>query len=177
MQSHQRYFPLGANRFAFVANAGEPDVVRAGNERVLESRLEDASFTFERDVAVGIAELARRTERITFFAGAGSYADKAERVEALVRKLGGGDATVEAARLAKADQAAELVREFPELEGHIGAEYARLAGYPEAVCMAIEEHYLPDSARGPLPQTEAGRILAAADRIDTLNVSFELGQK
>jgi tetrameric-type glycyl-tRNA synthetase beta subunit len=177
MQSHQRYFPLGGNRFAFVANAGDPAVVRAGNERVLESRLGDASFTFERDLAVGIDELAKRTGRITFFAGAGSYADKAARMEGLVRKLGGGDATAEAARLAKADQAAELVREFPELEGHIGAEYARHAGYPEAVTVAIEEQYLPDSARGPLPQTEAGRTLAAADRIDTLNVSFELGQK
>jgi len=177
MQSHQRYFPLGGNRFAFVANGGDAEIVRSGNERVLESRLEDASFTFERDVAVGVDELARRTARITFFAGAGSYADKGARVEALVRRLGGGDATVEAARLAKADQAAELVREFPELEGHIGAEYARLAGYPEAVCAAIEEQYLPESARGPLPQTEAGRILAAADRIDTLNISFELGHK
>ncbi len=177
MQSHQRYFPLGGNRFAFVANGGDPEIVREGNERVLESRLEDASFTFERDVALGIAELAKRTAGITFLTGGGTYGDKATRVEALVRKLGGGDAPAEAARLAKADQAAELVREFPDLQGYIGAEYARLAGYPEAVCVAIQEHYLPDSAQGPLPQTEAGRLLAAADRIDSLNVSFELGHK
>ena len=177
MQSHQRYFPLGGNRFAFVANGGEPETVRLGNERVLNGRLEDALFTFERDVAVGIDELAQRTVGITFFAGAGSYGDKAQRLVRLVEELGGGDASREAARLAKADQAAELVREFPELEGYIGAEYARLAGYPEAVCAAIEEHYLPESAHGPLPQTEAGRILAAADRIDTLNVAFELGHQ
>jgi tetrameric-type glycyl-tRNA synthetase beta subunit len=177
MQSHQRYFPLPGNRFAFVANGGDPDVVRAGNERVLRGRLEDAAFTFERDVAVGIDELANRLGSITFFAGAGSYGDKTARVSKLVEQLGGGDASREAARLAKADQAAELVREFPELEGHIGAEYARLAGYPEAVCAAIEEHYLPESAHGALPQTEAGRILAAADRIDTLNVAFELGHQ
>jgi glycyl-tRNA synthetase beta chain len=177
MQSHQRYFPLGGNRFAFVANGGEPETVRRGNERVLNGRLEDALFTFERDVAVGIDELAQRTVGITFFAGAGSYGDKAQRLVRLVEQLGGGDASREAARLAKADQAAELVREFPELEGYIGAEYARLAGYPEAVCAAIEEHYLPESAHGPLPQTEAGRILAAADRIDTLNVAFELGHQ
>jgi glycyl-tRNA synthetase beta chain len=177
MQSHQRYFPLTGNRFAFVANRGDPDVVRAGNERVLRGRLEDAAFTFERDVAVGIDELANRLGSITFFAGAGSYGDKTARVSKLVEQLGGGDASREAARLAKADQAAELVREFPELEGYIGAEYARLAGYPEAVCAAIEEHYLPESAHGPLPQTETGRILAAADRIDTLNVAFELGHQ
>jgi glycyl-tRNA synthetase beta chain len=177
MQSHQRYFPLGGSRFAFVANGGEPDVVRAGNERVLEGRLEDASFTFERDVAVGVEGLAERLATITFVAGAGSFADKTARLERLVAALGGGEATAEAARLAKADQAAELVREFPDLEGHIGAEYARLAGYPEAVCAAIEEHYLPDSAGGPLPQTEAGRVLAAAEKLDNLTVAFALGQR
>jgi glycyl-tRNA synthetase beta chain len=177
MQSHQRYFPLGDNRFAFVANGGDPEVVRAGNENVLEGRLDDASFTFERDVGVGIDALAERLGAITFFAGAGSFADKAERLRKLVQELGGGEASLEAARLAKADQASELVREFPELEGHIGAEYARLAGYPEAVSAAIDEQYLPDSAGGPLPQTEAGKVLAAADKLDTLTTSFSLGHR
>jgi glycyl-tRNA synthetase beta chain len=177
MQSHQRYFPLGGNRFAVVSNGGDPDTVRTGNETVLEGRLDDATFTFERDVAAGIEELARRLDSIVFFAGAGTFADKTGRLRRLVDRLGGGDASLEAARLAKADQAAELVREFPELEGYIGAEYARLAGYPEAVCAAIAEQYLPDSAGGPLPSTEPGRVLAAADKIDTLEVSFSLGHK
>ncbi len=177
MQSHQRYFPLEANRFAFVANGGDPETVRAGNENVLEGRLDDASFTFERDVKVGIDRLAERLGAITFFTGAGTLADKTERLGSLVAKLGGGEATLEAARLAKADQASELVREFADLEGHIGAEYARLAGYPEAVCAAIDEQYLPDSRGGPLPQTEAGKVLAAADKLDTLIVSFSLDHK
>jgi glycyl-tRNA synthetase beta chain len=177
MQSHQRYFPLGANRFAVVANGGDPDTVRAGNETVLEGRLDDATFTFERDLAAGIEALAGRLGSIVYFAGAGTFADKTERLRGLVDRLGGGDASLEAARLAKADQAAELVREFPELEGHIGAEYARLAGYPEAVSAAIAEQYLPDAARGPLPATDPGRVLAAADKIDTLTVSFSLGHK
>ena len=177
MQSHQRYFPIEGNRFALVANGGEPNVVAAGHTQVLEARLEDASFTFERDVAAGIDALADRLAAITFFAGAGSFAEKAERVAKLVERLGGGDASLEAARLAKADQASELVREFPELEGYIGAEYARLAGYPDAVTKAIEEQYLPDASRGPLPQTEPGKVLAAADKLDTLRVAFELGHK
>jgi glycyl-tRNA synthetase beta chain len=177
MQSHQRYFPLGGNRFAIVANGGDPNTVRAGNEQVLEGRLDDATFTLERDLAAGIEELARRLDSIVYFAGAGTYADKADRLRRLAEGLGGGDASLEAARLAKADQAAELVREFPELEGYIGAEYARLAGFPEAVCGAIAEQYLPDSAGGPLPATEPGRVLAAADKIDTLSVSFSLGHK
>jgi glycyl-tRNA synthetase beta chain len=177
MESHQRYFPLEGNRFAFVANGGDPETVVAGNEGVLEGRLEDASFTFERDVAKGIERLAEEATRITFVAGAGSYGDKVARLEALVEALGGGDASREAARLAKADQAAELVREFPDLEGHIGAEYARLAGFPEAVCAAIDEQYLPDAAGGPLPETETGRVLAAADKVDSLAVAFALGQR
>jgi len=177
MQSHQRYFPLGGNRFAFVANAGEPDVVRAGNENVLEGRLDDASFTFERDVAIGIDALAERLGAITYFKGAGSFADKTERLGNLAAELAGGEATLEAARLAKADQASELVREFPDLEGYIGGQYARLAGYPEAVAAAIEEQYLPDASGGPLPQTEAGKVLAAADKLDALATSFSLGHK
>jgi glycyl-tRNA synthetase beta chain len=177
MQSHQRYLPLGANRFAFVANGGEPELVRAGNERVLEGRLADASFTFERDVQKGIDGLAGELGAITFVAGAGSMADKTARLVRLVSELGGGEASREAARLAKADQAAELVREFPDLEGYIGAEYASLAGYPEAVCRAVEEQYLPDSAGGPLPETEPGRVLAVAERIDNLTVAFALGER
>jgi glycyl-tRNA synthetase beta chain len=177
MQAHQRYFPLGGARFAFVAGGGDPDVVRAGNERVLENRLEDAAFTFERDLKSGIDELAKEIAKITFAEGAGSFADKTVRLGRLVEALGGGEASLEAARLAKADQAAELVREFPDLEGSIGGEYARLAGYPEAVSAAIEEQYLPDAAGGPLPQTEAGRLLAAADKIDNLTVAFALGRR
>jgi glycyl-tRNA synthetase beta chain len=177
MESHQRYFPLEGNRFALVANGGDAATVVAGNETVLEGRLEDASFTFERDVAKGIEGLVEASARITFVAGAGTYGDKVARLEALVEALGGGEASREAARLSKGDQAAELVREFPELEGHIGAEYARLAGFPEAVCAAIDEQYLPDSAGGPLPETETGRVLAAADKIDSLAVAFSLGQR
>ena len=177
IQHHIRAFPLGENRFAFVANGGDPETVRGGLENVVGGRLEDASFTFERDLKVGLDGLAERLGAITFFAGGGSYADKTGRLAKVVEALGGGEAALEAARLAKADQASELVREFPELEGHVGAEYARLAGYPEAVSAAIDEQYLPDAADAPLPQTEAGRVLSAADKIDTLNVSFGLGHK
>src|SRR5262249_39025947 len=131
MQSHQRYFPIEGNRFAVVSNGGDPEVVAAGHTQVLEARLEDATFTFERGAATGLGAQADRPGSIIFFAGAGTFAEKADRVAKLVERLGGGEASLEAARLAKADQASELVREFPELEGYIGAEYARLAGYPD----------------------------------------------
>lgn len=177
MQSHQRYFPLGGSRFAIVANGGDPAVTVPGYTQVLEARLEDAAFTFDRDVALGIEELAARLGRITFFEGGGTLADKTERVGALVAELGGGEEALEAARLCKADQASELVREFADLEGAIGAEYARLAGQPESVCTAIAEHFLPDGADAPLPSTDSGRVLSAADKLDTLRLSFALGHR
>ena len=177
MQSHQRYFPLGGRRFAFVANGGDAATVRLGNERVLTGRLEDASFTYERDVRAGIDDLAARLDTITFVAPVGSFMAKGERLVQLVARLGGGEDAEIAARLAKADQAAELVREFPDLEGHIGAQYARLARYSDAVATAVEEHFLPDSAGGPLPATAAGRAVAAAEKIDNLTVAFAISQR
>ena len=177
MQSHQRYFPLGGTRFAVVANGGDPEIVRVGNTRVLEGRLDDAAFTFDRDVAVGIDALFERLASITFLAGAGSFAEKAERLVELARRLGGDEHALTASRLAKADQASELIREFADLEGHIGANYAQLAGYPDEVWRAIDEQYLPDAADAPLPSTEAGRVVAAADKIDTLATVFGLGKR
>jgi glycyl-tRNA synthetase beta chain len=177
MQSHQRYFPLAGNRFAVVANGGDPGTILPGYRAVLENRLDDAAFVFDRDVGKGIEALAGELGSITFVHGGGSFADKAERLADLVARLGGGPDAVEAARLAKADQAAELVREFADLEGAIGAEYARLAGLGEEVAVAIEDHYLPDGADATLPRTEAGRLVAAADKLDNLTVIFGLGRR
>jgi glycyl-tRNA synthetase beta chain len=177
MQAHQRYFPLAPGRFAFVANGGNVDVVRTGNENVLAGRLEDAAFSYERDVQRGIDRMREELALITFHARAGSFQDKSARLEKLCGALGGGDPSLAAARLAKADQASTMVHELPELEGFIGAHYARLAGQPDAVAAAIEEHYLPESAGGSLPQTAAGRVLAAADKVDNLTVAFALGER
>jgi len=177
MQSHQRYFPLGPGRFAFVANGGNPELIVRGNENVLGGRLDDASFSYARDVALGIEDMAARLDSVRFHAKAGSFADKAERLQGLCDRLGGGDPSREAARLAKADQVSTMVHEFAELEGFMGGVYARLAGAPEAVAAAIEEHYLPDAAGGPLPATAAGRVLSAADKIDNLTVAFAVGER
>ena len=157
MQSHQRYFPLGGARFAFVANGGDPELVRAGNERVLEGRLEDASFTFERDVAARDRGAWRpRSAAITSCAGPGRSPTRPPASSDLVEALGGGEASREAARLAKADQAAELVHEFPDLEGSSAPSTRGSRAIPRRSAAAIEEQYLPDAAGGPLPETEAG---------------------
>ena len=126
---------------------------------------------------VGIDELAERLGAITFFAGAGTYADKTTRLVGARPRARRRRGAVEAARLAKADQASELVREFPELEGHIGAEYARLAGYPEAVCAAIEEQYLPDAAEGRCRRRKPGGCSPRPTSSTRWSTAFGLGHK
>ena len=193
MQSHQRYFPLltpeGRPRphFCFVANSG-PDAaetVVTGNERVVRGRLDDAAFSLAKDLEVGLEGLASGLGRISFHARAGSLADKTARIEALVAMLAdeiSSDAQTRehalvAARLAKADQASRLVGEFAELEGYVGAVYARRAGLPEPVAEAIGEQYLPDAAGAAAPGSLAGALVALADKLDSVATAFGLGEQ
>ena len=178
MQSHQRYFPLGGARFAFVANGGDPELVRAGNERVLEGRLEDASFTFERDVRRGIDGLAGELGAITFVAGAGQHGRQDGAPRAARRR------SWAAARRHARPRASPRPTRPPSSFGSSRSSRATSApstpaspAIREAVCRAIEEQYLPDAAGGPLPETEPGRVLAVAERIDNLAVAFALGER
>ena len=178
MQSHQRYLPLGGARFAFVANGGDPDLVRAGNERVLEGRLDDAAFTFERDVAKGVDELAAMLGTITFVAGGGQHGrqDRAARPRSSRSSAAGrpparrpGSRRPTRPPSSCGSSRSSRVTSAPSTRDS--------PGYPDAVCNAIEEQYLPDSAGGPLPASEAGKVLAVAERIDNLTVAFSLGER
>jgi glycyl-tRNA synthetase beta chain len=189
MQSHQRYFPVRVAggelepRFVFVANGGDPDVVRAGNEEVLVGRLDDAAFAHRRDLDRGLETMVLELGRVTFLEGSGSIADKVARIGPLVERLCAGNglpadvraAAVRAAALCKADLVSGLVSEFADLEGYAGSLYARAAGEDEAVCTAIEEHHRPREAGGELPSTPAGAVLSIADKADTLAVAFGRG--
>ena len=193
MQSHQRYLPLadadGARHAGFltVVNSGpEHDAtVRAGNERVLAGRLDDAAFSLEQDLQRGLEAMAASLDRITYHVRAGSLADRTARIRALVDTLlagagiAGDDAehAREAARLAKADQASVMVAQFAELEGEVGAEYARRAGLPDAVAQAIGEQFLPDGAGAPPPASVPGAVLALADKLDALVTGFAIGER
>lgn len=192
MQGHQRYFPLqdesGALLPAFLAvSNGDPahaDVITRGNEGVLDARLQDAEFSFDKDLEAGLDALDRRLDAIVFHQRLGSMAAKRDRLvdgAAEVAAAVGADpdtreAAVAAARLAKADQGAVLVAEFSELEGYVAAEYARRAGVPEEVARAVEEHYLPEGAASPPPASAAGAVLAAAERIDNLVGAFAVDE-
>ncbi len=191
MREHQRYFPVrGADgrlmaRFVAVHNGtGEHiDIVRAGNEKVLKARLDDAAFFFREDLAVPLAERVDELKKVVFREDLGSVYQKVERLIALGGVIAGMlDVSDEdrrrvarAALLSKADLVTGMVYEFPELQGVMGREYALRSNEDPGVAEAIFEHYLPRGAGDAFPATVAGRILAIADRIDNLVGAFGLG--
>lgn len=192
MQGHQRYFPLqdesGALLPMFLAvSNGDPAraaIITRGNEGVLDARLQDAEFSFDKDLEAGLDALDRRLDAIVFHKRLGSMAAKRDRLVAGVGELAHAvgadpatrDSAERAARLAKADQGAVLVAEFSELKGYVAAEYARRAGVPEEVAQAVEEHYLPEGASSPLPASEAGALLAAAERVNNVVGAFAVNE-
>lgn len=192
MQSHQRYFPLTTEDgalmagFLYVMNADPAAAagITAGNERVLEGRIEDAEFSFDQDLKVGIEAMAGRLDTVVFHSRLGSLAAKTARLQRLVTiiadllKLDGPDRqnAAVAARLAKADQVSVMVQEFSDLEGYMGSVYARLEGYTADICTAIEEHYLPLFSGGEVPSTVTGAMLAIADKVDNLMGAFSVDE-
>ncbi|MBM3664219.1 MAG: glycine--tRNA ligase subunit beta, partial [Actinobacteria bacterium] len=192
MQSHQRYMPLhspdGALVPAFLAvSNGDPaaaEIIIRGNEDVLDARLQDAVFSYERDVAAGLEQLDGRLDDIVFHVRLGTLADKRDRLRAGVADIwtaagipaGSLEVAEEAAALAKVDQGAILVAEFSELQGFAASHYARLAGRSDAVADAIAEQYLPEGPDSPVPATEAGALLACAEKVDNLVGAFLIGE-
>ena len=192
MQSHQRYFPLIAGcgslapEFLYVTNGDAADAatITAGNERVLEGRIEDAEFSFDKDLATGIEQMAAELDRVVFHEKIGTLADKTARLVTLTGYLADilqvapdvRDRALEAARLAKADQVSVMVREFADLEGAMGETYARLEGFHEEVAQAIREQFLPDAAGGAPPRTVTGALLATAEKVDNVVAAFAVGE-
>jgi len=190
LQDHQRYFAVESADgtllpwFITVSNieSRDPAVVRAGNERVVRPRLADAAFFWEQDRRESLAARAPQLARVTFQAQLGSLGDKTERIGALAAALArpcgaSPERVARAALLCKCDLLTAMVGEFPELQGVMGAYYARADGEDEETALAIREHYLPRGAGDALPTTPSGMAVALADRLDTLAGIFAIGQK
>ncbi len=171
----------------FLAVIDRPDdpegLIVQGNEWVIGARLADAAFFFAEDRRRRLEELVPELARLEFHRRLGSVAEKAERVgrlaAALATAVGLGldpGLVARAARLVKADLLTHMVGEFPELQGVMGGHYLRLEGEPEAVWTAARDHYLPVGFEGELPASDLGRVLAAADRLDTLAGLFGVGE-
>ncbi|HSN52224.1 MAG TPA: glycine--tRNA ligase subunit beta, partial [Woeseiaceae bacterium] len=190
LTGHQRYFPIADDdgtllpSFVTVANleSREPDKVRDGNERVIRPRLADAAFFWDSDRRKPLSIRREALRDVVYQLGLGSLYDKSARTAALAawtaEALGLESAAVErAAGLCKCDLLTGMVGEFPDLQGTMGRYYATADGEPEAVAMAIGEHYQPRFAGDALPATDAGRVLALADKLDTLAGIFTIGKR
>jgi len=184
MRHHQKYFSVEdahgklANRFVAIMNIpSDPEgFVRRGNERVLRARFNDARFFWDSDQKKKLADRKADLAHVTFQAKLGSYLEKTERMIALVKELGGADPwSARAAELSKCDLTTELVKEFTELQGVVGGLYARVQGEPEPVWQAIYDHYKPESMDDSIPRAQSGRIVALADKLDTLRGCFRVG--
>ena len=185
MAVHQRYFALYKdgkliNKFITMTNylGKNFENVAAGNVRVIKARLDDAVFFFNEDTKKPLIDYVEDIKGITFQKGMGSMYDKAQRLVKLSKLMVGNNPTVErTALLAKADLATKLVFEFTELQGFIGADYARVSCEPENVCEGIKEHYFPLNADGEIAKTLEGQIVGIADKMDNICAVFAEGKK
>lgn len=196
MKDHQKYFPVYDTRgrlqplFITISNidSEQPDIVRAGNERVIEPRLADAEFFWQQDLKSDPDALNTGLASMTYHPKLGSVGDRVARMRAVVQALAGqldhepatrvriSPDIDTAARYCKFDLLTQMVGEFPELQGIMGGHYLRAHGRPEAVWRAVREHYLPAFAGDDIPETAEGRVLALADRLDVLVGLFAIGQ-
>ena len=190
LTGHQRYFPVADDGgkllpyFVTVANleSKDPEQVIEGNERVIRPRLADAAFFWDSDRKKSLAERTEGLRDVVYQAKLGSLFERSERIAAigawLAQALDADEAAVtRAARLAKCDLLTGMVGEFPDLQGTMGRYYALSDGEPEAVADAIAEQYLPRFAGDELPASEAGQVLALAEKVDALAGVFSLGKK
>ena len=185
METHQRYFALYTkegkltNKFITITNyiGDEFENIKAGNLRVIKARLDDAVFFFNEDTKKPLEAYRENLKGMTFQKGMGSVYDKTERIVKLARKLNSSDTVKRTAELCKADLATNLVFEFTELQGFIGADYARVSGEAKEVQNGIREHYFPLNADSETAKSVEGQIVGIADKIDTICAVFAAGKK
>lgn len=194
METHQRYFALYEksgvnkgkliNKFVTITNyiGNEFENIKAGNLRVIKARLDDAVFFFNEDTKKPLEAYRENLKGMTFQKGMGSVYDKTDRIinlsEKISNTLGVNKPSIKrTAELCKADLATNLVFEFTELQGFIGADYARVSGEEQGVQDGIKEHYFPLNADSETAKSIEGQVVGIADKIDTICAVFASGKK
>ena len=190
METHQRYFALYSkdgkltNKFVTITNyiGNEFENIKAGNLRVIKARLDDAVFFFKEDTKKPLESYVENLKGMTFQKGMGSVYDKTQRIiklsEVISNAMGINKPSVKrTAELCKADLATNLVFEFTELQGFIGADYARVSGESAEVSEGIKEHYFPLNADSETAKSIEGQIVGIADKLDTICAVFAAGKK
>ncbi|RLB12467.1 MAG: glycine--tRNA ligase subunit beta [Deltaproteobacteria bacterium] len=191
MKEHQKYFPVYTRdkklmpNFVAISNIipKDVDLVKKGLERVIRARLSDAEFFFKEDQKRPLMERLEELKDVIYHARLGTSMEKVERFTKLAEYICGTilpealDDVRLVCKLCKCDLTTLMVSEFPDLQGIMGREYARIEGYPKHICNAIYEHYLPAGSFGDLPGSDIGAIVGVADRMDTVCGYFAIGIK
>jgi glycyl-tRNA synthetase beta chain len=189
MQDHQKYFPVLDKEgkllpcFISVANieSKAPDLIKQGNERVIQPRLSDAAFFWERDLKNGLGKHIEGLKKVVYQKELGTLHEKSTRlnrvISFLAKSLKVDDNNAKrAAELCFCDLLTDMVFEFPELQGTMGKYYATAGGENPDVATALEEYYRPRFAGDELPSSRLGQCLAISEKIDTLVGIFAIGK-
>ena len=186
MQNHQKYIPTFdkkqslTNFFLVVSDTKDlKGYVKQGNERVIEARLNDAEFFWNRNKSQNLIKQLSDLKKINFFKGLGSYFDKTQRIKSLSSLISDelmiSKEKIEiASSICKVDLKSDLVGEFPELQGIMGGYFAEAQGFDKEVCQSISEHYLPSGPESKVPKNLYSITLSLSDKLDTLVGFFGL---
>ena len=189
LQIHQKYFPLFDNKdrltnfFLVVANKSDiKNLIKEGNKRVVEARLSDAKFFWDKDKSRNLIKQLGKLKEIVFYEKLGSIYDKTQRIRKLASLLS-DDLNINkekveiAASISKADLCSGLVGEYPELQGTMGKYFALAQGFDEDVSNSISDHYLPLGLSSPVPKKPISYSISIVDKIDTLVGFFLINEK
>ena len=190
MMQHQRYFPMKSletgkitNSFITISNnTDEKNLIVAGNERVLQARLSDAKFFWDKNKKQNLVKNVSKLHGITFYKDLGSLYDKTQRVRQLASLIAdiigaNKEDTEIAGSICKADLVSDLVGEYPELQGVIGKYFAMAQGFSPEIASAISDHYLPVGPTDKVPKDKIAISVALADKLDTLIGFFGINLK
>ena len=189
LQTHQRYFTLVdlkdrmLNEFIIVANnKDEKKLIKTGNERVVEARLSDANFFWNRDKSYNLIKQINKLKKIVFYENLGTVYDKTQRLRKMAYfisdQLNINKEKLEiASSVSKSDLASDLVSEFPELQGEMGKYFALNQGFEQDVSNAISEHYLPIGNSSIIPKKPISYSLSILDKLDNLVGFYLINEK
>lgn len=189
MVEHQKYFPLAdqngnlLNHFIVTADQTPNELIAKGNQKVLSARLADGVFLYRQDLKKPLSYYGEKLGQVLFQKKLGSMKDKVARIASYAQQLNESLQLADpvkltrASILCKADLTTAMVGEFPQLQGTIGKTYALHQGEDPEVASAIEEHWMPTTEAGNLPQTKTGIVLSLADKLDNLISYFNIGLK
>ena len=189
MQQHQKYFPLFdsnnklTNLFLLVSNlVDKKGYIKTGNQRVIEARLADAKFFWDKNKAQNLVKQVGKLKNLSFFNRLGTFYDRTQRLRKLSTlisdQLNLSKEKIEiAASICKADLVSDLVGEYPELQGIMGKYFAMEQGFEKDISLAISDHYLPIGVNSEVPKKPIGAAVAIIDKIDMLVGFFGINEK